>query len=61
MTTGNYSSSARRENPRRTIYIVENLAPGRTYYYAATAFNGEAPESNQPDEGSRNIPDDDRP
>ena len=39
-----------------TSYVVGNLQSGRTYYFAATAFDATGAESDYSAEGSKTIP-----
>lgn len=53
---GDYTSSATLSNPGLTSYVVENLASGRTYYFATTAYNGGGLESGFSNMASKAIP-----
>jgi hypothetical protein len=52
----NYSNSVTLPNPGLTSYMVENLAPGATYYFATTSYNDDGLESGYSNEGSKPIP-----
>jgi hypothetical protein len=54
-TKGNHSSSVTLENPGLTTYVVENLAPGQTYYFVVTAYNEAGLESDDSNEASKTI------
>jgi hypothetical protein len=53
---GSYPNSVRLANPGLTTYLVENLLPGTTYYFATTAFNGQGLESGYSNVASKTIP-----
>ncbi len=54
--TGNYSNSVTLENAGLTSYVIDNLAPGQTYYFAVTAYNEGGLESVYSNEASKTIP-----
>ncbi len=56
--TGNYSNSVILENAGLTSYVIENLAPGQTYYFAMTAYNEGGVESGYSNEASKTVADD---
>ena len=53
---GNYSNTVTLNGAGALSYVVENLVPGTTYYFATTAFNSSGLESGYSNEGSKTIP-----
>lgn len=45
LASGLYTNEIRIDNPSISIYVVESLDPGETYYFAVTAFNENDVES----------------
>lgn len=54
--SGNYGNSVTLANPSLSTYIVENLLPGTTYYFATKAYNSQGLESSFSNEASKAIP-----
>lgn len=53
-SSGSYQQSAQAGNV--TSYFISNLPAGRTYYFAATAVDGNGAESAYSAEASKTIP-----
>ena len=54
-TPGTYSNSVTLDSPGITTYVIDNLLPGNTYYFVATAFNSDGVESSFSNEASKTI------
>jgi hypothetical protein len=54
--SGSYQNSTTLANPGLTSYVVENLVPGTTYYFATKAYNSDGLESSFSNEASKTIP-----
>ncbi len=52
---GLYTDTIRIDNPSVNIYLVEQLDPGTTYFFAVTAFDADAIESDFSNEVSKAI------
>jgi fibronectin type 3 domain-containing protein len=53
--SGNYPHSETIASPGATSFVVTNLLPGQTYFFAVTAYNNGDLESGFSNEGSKSI------